>query len=62
MRRRILGFEAWARCRLRLTMVLKCWEGRIGDRFGISERLSVVDAVLINNLVEMLGTQRNLLL
>lgn len=48
MRRRIFGFEAWARGRLGLSMVLKCGKRRVGDGFCISKGLSVVDTVSIS--------------
>ena len=62
MWRRVLGLEARARGRLCLSMVLKGGKGRVGDRFGISERLSIIDTVSIRAWFEKPRTQRNLLL
>ena len=62
MWRRILRLETWARGRLCLSMILKGGEGRVGDGFRISERLSVVDTVSISALFKKPGVQRNLLL
>ena len=55
MGRGIFGLEAWAWCRLCLSMVLKGWEGRVGDGFGISKGLSVVDTASINAWLEWRG-------
>ena len=55
MRRSIFGLEAWARCCLCLSMVLKGREGRVGDRFGISKRLPIVDTASINAWLECQG-------
>ena len=53
MWRRILGFEARARGRLCLAMVLKGGKGRVGDCFRVSERLSVIHAVLMSAWFEV---------
>ncbi len=62
MRRRILGLEAWARGRLCLSVVLEGREGRVGDGFRVSERLSIVDTVSVSVYFEKPGMQRKLLL
>ena len=55
MWRRILGLEAWASGRLRLSMILEGGKRRVGDGFRISERFSVVDTVSISASIEKPG-------